>query len=101
MVDDAAFLARLKHIYTPKGLDEIEKLLKLIRKAPNPDQTDTDGNRRRKHLEWKDKQIARVKQPFLDRMHDLSCFVTTLGRPLQECVGSGNARRPGDGGGLH
>ena len=82
--DDAAFLARLKHLYAPKALEDIEKALKHIRAVPNPDQTDIDGQRSRKHLEWKEKQIAHVKQPFLDRMHDLSCFVGELKQRISQ-----------------
>ena len=36
MDDDAAFLARLKFLYEPDTLEEIEKLLKALRKAPAP-----------------------------------------------------------------
>ena len=86
---DVAFLARLKHIYEPQALEEVEKLLKHIRKTPNPDHVDGDSDgdaneRRRKHLEWKQKEIARVKQPFLDRMYDLSGFVGELKQRISQ-----------------
>jgi len=35
-------------------------------------------------LEWKKKQLAQVKQPFLDRMHDLSCFVGELKQRISQ-----------------
>ena len=87
MDNDEAFLARLKRLYEPRALEEMEKLLKHIRATPNPDQTNADGERSRKqieHLEWKEKQIAGVKQPFLDRMHDLSCFVGELKQRISQ-----------------
>jgi len=84
MDNDETFLVRLKHLYAPKALEDMEKLLKHIRATPNPDQTDADGERSRKHLEWKEKQIARVKQPFLDRMHDLSCFVGEMKQRISQ-----------------
>jgi hypothetical protein len=84
MDNDEVFLARLKHLYAPKALDDMEKLLNHIRATPNPDLTDTDGDRSRKHLEWKKKQLAQVKQPFLDRMHDLSCFVGELKQRISQ-----------------
>lgn len=93
MNDDAAFLAHLRHLYTPKALEEIEKLLKLIRKAPNPDQTDSAGARSKKHREWKEKQIARVKQPYFDRMHDLSCFVGELKQRISQWYNLKNERK--------
>jgi len=84
MDNDETFLARLKPLYAPSALEDMEKLLKHIRATLNPDQTDADGERSRKHLEWKMKQIARVKQPFLDRMHDLSCFVGELKQRISQ-----------------
>jgi putative transposase len=82
MDNDETF--RLKPLYAPSALEDMEKLLKHIRATPNPDETDADGERSRKHVEWKKKQIARVKQPFLDRMHDLSCFVGELKQRISQ-----------------
>jgi putative transposase len=93
MDDDATFIARLKHLYTPKALEDIEKVLKFLRKAPNPDQMDADGDRSKKHREWRKKQIARVKQPFLDRMHDLSCFVGELKQRISQRYNLKNERK--------
>ena len=93
MDDDATFIARLKHLYTPKALEDIEKVLKFLRKAANPDQMDADGDQSKKHLEWKKKQIARVKQPFLDRMHDLSCFVGELKQRISQRYNLKNERK--------
>ena len=71
----------------------IEKVLKLVRKAQNPDQMDVDGDRSKKHREWKKKQIARVKQSFLDRMHDLSCFVGELKQRISQRHNLKNERK--------
>jgi putative transposase len=62
MDDDAAFLARLKIIYLAEALDGIEEMLKMIR-------GDVAAGVESKHL------AAQFKQPFLDRLYDLSAFV--------------------------
>ena len=71
LVDDEAFLKRLRHIYEPKALEEIEKYLKLIRKG-----TAKPAD--------KEKQVAKLKQPFLDRMFDLSCFVGEIKQRISQ-----------------
>ena len=97
MDDDAAFLARLKSLYEPGALEEIESLLKLIRKARNPDGEDAGGDgggdRSEKHREWKAKEIQRIKQPFLDRMYDLSCFVGELKQRISQWYNLRNERK--------
>ena len=101
MDDDAAFLARLKSLYSPKALEEIETLLKKIRTSPPPAQnsngTNTAGgsgdDRIKKHREWKANEIRRVKQPFLDRMYDLSRFVGELKQRISQWYNLTNERR--------
>ena len=104
MDDDAAFLARLKFLYEPDALEEIEKLLKAIRTAPIPDEMDAwrdadddDGRStddpRKRHREWRAKEIRRIKQPFLDRMHDLSCFVGELKQRISQWYNLRNERK--------
>ena len=94
MEDDAAFFDRLRHLYSPDAVEEIEKLLELIRTTPNPDQTGgNDADRNAEHLRWKEKQIVRLKQPYLDRMHDLSCFVGELKQRISQWYNLKNDRK--------
>jgi len=77
--DDGAFLERLKHLYEPKALEEIAKLLQSIR----------GGNVK---PEEKEKQVAKLKGPYLDRMHDLSCFVGEIKQRLSQWYNLRNER---------
>ena len=116
--DDAAFLARLRHLYDPDVLEEIEGLLKTVRASTAPASApalvsdahldvdsgangkesrsnrdrDCDG-RAEKHLEWKASEIRRIKQPFLDRMYDLSCFVGELKQRISQWYNLRNERK--------
>jgi REP element-mobilizing transposase RayT len=80
LADDGAFLRRLRHLYEPKALEEIGKQLKLIRKG---------GAAR----EEKEKQVARLKQPYLDRMYDLSSFVGEIKQRLSQWYNLRNGRK--------
>ena len=136
MVNDDAFLARLKHLYAGDALDEVEKHLKLIRggggkqplkklhlneadegeaevgvgiglAAVEPQDEETD---------LVAEEILKFKQPYLDRMYDLSAFVgrdqaadqpvvqrsqrapgTVVGRSVQGCAGARGSGSAGDG----
>lgn len=79
MTDDEAFLRRLANLYEAKALKEIEKAMKLIRTGTA-------------EAAEKEKQIARLKQPFLDRMYDLSCFVGELKQRLSQWYNLRNGR---------
>lgn len=79
MRDDEAFLSRLAHLYEPKALEEVEKLLGAIRKG-------------KASPEEKEKQIAKLKQPYLNRMYDLSCFVGEIKQRLSQWYNLRNGR---------
>ena len=53
----------------------------------------SEGDRSKKHREWKAKEIRRIKQPFLDRMYDLSCFVGELKQRISQWYNLRNERR--------
>ena len=96
--DDAAFLARLRFLYETDALEEIESLLKSIRTASiangvDSGRDDESGDRSTRHLEWKAKEIRRIKQPYLDRMHDLSCFVGELKQRVSQWYNLRNERK--------
>ena len=93
MESDEAFLARLRDLYEPEALEAIEELLKQVRTAGNPDQMQEDGDRSQEHAEWREKQIARIKQPYLDRMHDLSSFVGELKQRISQWYNLRSGRR--------
>ena len=106
--DDAAFLARLKFLYEPDALEEIEKLLKAVRSTPAPTPPSSSegedaggnaeadkggGNGKKRHRDWKAKAIRQIKQPFLDRMYDLSCFVGELKQRISQWYNLRNERK--------
>ena len=64
MADDEAFLKRLQHLYEPKALEELEKLLKQIREGVDG----AEGANGAEKAEAKEKKIAKLKQPFPERM---------------------------------
>ncbi|MGK0187860.1 MAG: hypothetical protein ACI9R3_003651 [Verrucomicrobiales bacterium] len=86
MVDDEAFLARLKPVYAADALDGIGKMLKVIR-GREVDGEDEGQVGRDSELEEEDvfatdclgmttqSEIERFKRPYLDRLYDLSAFV--------------------------
>ena len=78
--DDRAFLKRLSHLYDRAALEDLEKLLEAIREG-------------RIETEAKDKQIAEIKRPFLDRMHDLSCFVGEIKQRIAQRYNLRNERK--------
>jgi REP element-mobilizing transposase RayT len=80
MEDDAAFLKRLQYLYEPKALEEFDKLLKGLRCG-----TEMAGA--------KEKKIAKLKQPFLDRMFDLSCFVGEIKQRISQRYNLQNERK--------
>ena len=71
MQDDEAFLARVRHIYRADALEELRKYLRLIRESSATE-------------EAKAEEIARWKQPYLNRMFDLSCFVGEIKQRLSQ-----------------
>jgi putative transposase len=71
MQDDEAFFVRLGHIYHQDALKDLRKYLKLIRESSASD-------------EAKIKEIAKWKQPYLNRMFDLSCFVGEIKQRLSQ-----------------
>ncbi|MCB1094632.1 MAG: transposase [Verrucomicrobiae bacterium] len=86
MVDDEAFLDRLKPLYAADVLDGIGKMLKVIRGREVDDEVDPIGGLD-EAVEEEDvfamenptltteEQIERFKRPYLDRLYDLSSFV--------------------------
>ena len=77
--DDAAFLRRLQHLYEPKALEEFDLALKRIRNGSEKEVT-------------KEKKIAMLKQPFLVRMFDLSCFVGEIKQRISQWYNLRNER---------
>ncbi len=82
MADDAAFLERLRRLYEPgaPALEEVEKALKLIRKGTAA-------------AEAKERQIAKLKQPYLDRLYDLSSFVGEIKQRISQWYNLRNERK--------
>ena len=90
MLDDEAFLARLKPLYAADALDGIGKILKVIRGRDADDSGEIAGVEEAERgaaveeedmfaMEnptlTKDEEIERFKRPYLDRLYDLSSFV--------------------------
>ncbi|MEZ5323816.1 MAG: transposase [Verrucomicrobiales bacterium] len=90
LVDDEAFLARLKPLYTADALDGIGKLLKVIRGREadgEPGGMAGVADTEREAVEEEDvfameyptltteEMVERFKRPYLDRLYDLSAFV--------------------------
>ncbi|MCB1098281.1 MAG: transposase [Verrucomicrobiae bacterium] len=86
LVDDEAFLARLKPLYAADALDGIGKMLKVIR-GRDEEAVGDDGLGRAAVEEDEDifalenptltteEMVERFKRPYLDRLYDLSAFV--------------------------
>ena len=119
MEDDEAFLARLKHIYAPAVLDDVRAQLTSLRGSGdarkisdevNPissqgprmgdeQNTDADGGAGQfvvldteEAAERTAMEIARFKQPFLDRMFDLSAFVGEIKQRISQWYNRRNDR---------
>ena len=93
VVDDEAFLLRLKPLYTADGLDGIGKMLEVIRgRNARPDGgpgvTAEAGDAKQEAVEEEEdvfamehptltteEEIEQFKRPYLDRLYDLSAFV--------------------------
>ena len=90
MLDDEAFLARLKPLYAADALDGIGKILKVIRGRDADDSGEIAGVEEAERgaaveeedmfaMEnptlTKEEEIERFKRPYLDRLYDLSSFV--------------------------
>ncbi|MEZ5329174.1 MAG: transposase, partial [Verrucomicrobiales bacterium] len=86
LVDDEAFLARLKPLYIADALDGIGKMLRVIRGRDEDDEPgDTSGAEEAVEDEdifalenptlTTEELVERFKRPYLDRLYDLSAFV--------------------------
>ena len=85
LVDDEAFLARLKPLYTADALDGIGKMLQAIRgldAGSGGDEVEVAGENEDEDVFamesptfTKEEEIERFKRPYLDRLYDLSAFV--------------------------
>ncbi|MEZ5324705.1 MAG: transposase [Verrucomicrobiales bacterium] len=83
LVDDEAFLARLKPIYKADELDGIAKMLKVIRGREVVDESDAASGAVEEESVFAldnptlttEEMVERFKCPYLDRMYDLSSFV--------------------------
>lgn len=81
--DDRYFLDRLKHVYDVSAVEEIGDALEQIRAAViSKDEQDEQGA-----------QVGRLKQPYLDRMYDLSAFVGELKQRLSQWYNKVNDRK--------
>ena len=78
--DDRHFLDRLKHVYDAGAVEEIGDSLEQIR-ATGISKDEMDG------------QVGRLKQPYLDRMYDLSAFVGELKQRLSQWYNKVNDRK--------
>ena len=99
MQNDAAFLDRLKSVYSADALDGIRKMLKMIR--------GTAGNRNGSEVEVEEDEglfdrtdpdeprvsdIERFKRPYLDRLYDLSAFVGEIKQRFSQWYNRRNDR---------
>ena len=85
LVDDEAFLARLKPLYAAEALDGIGKMLEVIRGREADESGGTVGAEEavgdddvfamENPALTTEEAIERFKRPYLDRLYDLSAFV--------------------------
>jgi putative transposase len=104
MEDDEAFLDRLKTLYSADALDGIGKLLKMIRGRDEASAADgvvdgvVDGESMEDVFAMETPvlttadEIARFKQPYLDRMNDLSAFVGEIKQRFSQWYNLRDAR---------
>jgi putative transposase len=115
MADDEAFLARLKHIYAPTVLDDVRARLELLRGGDGGDggmdgdlnpsfsagqePFDQEGEAgafveldAEEIAQSEAKEIVRFKQPYLDRMFDLSSFVGEIKQRISQWHNGCNER---------
>ena len=78
--NDDLFLKRLRHVYAPDALEELGEILSGIRKSGGVQSE-------------KERQIAQVKQPFLDRMFDLSSFIGEIKQRMTQWYNGRNDRK--------
>ncbi|MCB1095962.1 MAG: hypothetical protein KDN22_10345 [Verrucomicrobiae bacterium] len=100
MVDDDAFLARRKPLYTADALNGIEKMLKAIRGREADDASDaTDGAVEEEDVFASENptlttedMVERFKRPYLDRLYDLSAFVGEIKQRFSQWYNRRSAR---------